>query len=190
MQSNKMDLYFILNSSPSQQPTLVPYDSSSHDTYSSSDSNDSRDRTPFTCEWQACKRQFKRNSELVRHRRTHTGERPYVCSSCGKGFIQRSALTVHLRTHTGEKPYQCQHAGCTHSFGDSSSLARHTKSHLGLRPYTCLHPGCEKAFTRRSALMKHERKHSGRTYHQFLPLAQAQVQTTDSTHKSHLIRTK
>ncbi|EXL64043.1 hypothetical protein FOPG_19687 [Fusarium oxysporum f. sp. conglutinans race 2 54008] len=34
---------------------------------------------PFQCDWQSCTKGFKRKSELQRHYRIHTNERPYPC---------------------------------------------------------------------------------------------------------------
>ena len=48
---------------------------------------------PFECD--ICGSKFKLKHHLTQHRRTHTGERPYICSFCQKSFIQISNKIVH-----------------------------------------------------------------------------------------------
>ncbi|KFQ20155.1 Zinc finger protein 502, partial [Mesitornis unicolor] len=56
----------------------------------------------YKCE--ECGEAFKHSTDLTKHQRTHTDERPYKCAQCGKGFVQSSNLIRHQLTHTGEKP--------------------------------------------------------------------------------------
>lgn len=83
----------------------------------------------FNCD--QCQKCFTTLSDLKKHKRTHTQERPYKCpeDACGKAFTASHHLKTHIRTHTGERPYPCEETTCQKSFSTSHSLKSHKKTH-------------------------------------------------------------
>ncbi|CAG5984687.1 unnamed protein product [Menidia menidia] len=47
---------------------------------------------------------FSRSDELSRHRRSHSGVKPYECSLCEKKFARSDHLSKHTKIHRSSRP--------------------------------------------------------------------------------------
>ncbi|KAF8512613.1 hypothetical protein BU17DRAFT_69159 [Hysterangium stoloniferum] len=55
--------------------------------------------------------------------------RNYKCPTCGDMFDRRATLEIHERTHTGERPFVCSFPRCGKSFTVKSNATRHERTH-------------------------------------------------------------
>ncbi|XP_062944712.1 zinc finger protein 444 isoform X2 [Cynocephalus volans] len=114
-----------------------------------------------------CGKTSLKPAHLLRHRQSHSGEKPHACPECGKAFRRKEHLRRHRGTHPGapgpalrplparEKPHACCECGKT--FYWREHLVRHRKTHSGARPFACWE--CGKGFGRREHVLRHQRIH-------------------------------
>ena len=75
------------------------------------------------------------DGKLLIHMGTHTGDKPYQCTTCNMSFLNKRDLLKHKMTHTGKKPFQC--CSCDKCFSYNNNLFIHMRTHRGEKPFQC-----------------------------------------------------
>ncbi|CAK1580547.1 unnamed protein product [Parnassius mnemosyne] len=119
-----------------------------------------------------CPMRFVQRSNMLRHERRHTGERPYACPHCPRTFADKGACNSHVRTHSKETSFACVYCGQT--FVQKSKLTYHIRKHTGENLETC--PVCSKLFTSACALREHMKIHVAKKQLVKCPLCEKRYQ--------------
>lgn len=71
-----------------------------------------------------CNHATKRKSDIKKHYRTHSKDKPYQCEICRKSFSDPSTRSRHMRGHEGRLRFCCSFQNCAKDFGRKLGIER------------------------------------------------------------------
>ena len=86
------------------------------------------------------------HSKTTKTKSPNKSSKKHKCVQCEYSTNKLSILKDHIRTHSTERPFVCTQSGCNKAFKRKCGLNQHLKQHLGVKPFKCRHIGCNKSF--------------------------------------------
>ncbi|XP_055840122.1 zinc finger protein ZFP2-like [Episyrphus balteatus] len=111
---------------------------------------------PYKCP--DCPQTFVLHTQLVKHSKTHTENRPYSCKICLKAFKRPAHLKLHMDSlHLKKKPHKC--LICGWGFPQRANLTEHMAAkHGDTKDFKC--DKCPKEFATIKSLKVHKKMHN------------------------------
>ncbi|KAL8613847.1 hypothetical protein ACOMHN_032837 [Nucella lapillus] len=89
-----------------------------------------KDQTKEEFQCSICKSQFTTKRAFKGHVRSHhQGSQKHLCAACPYRSSDKSTLIRHMRTHTGQRPYECK--VCAVGFTTKANCERHIRKRHG-----------------------------------------------------------
>ena len=101
----------------------------------------------------------KDRTNWMRHRMTHSKEKPFACHLCDYRASVTNYLSQHLKKVHGDKLFKCPHPGCRFSSSWKPCTVAHLKGmHGTAKPFSCDVLGCRFRSRWHGSVSKHQKQ--------------------------------